>query len=172
MQWLTLTIKGRQSGLRVADGKMRLSTRAADGAWSPWSVVPGVDAADFAGSTLSIAARPNGDAQIAAIGNDGNIWHTVHRADGRWTDWGAPAGVSTDTMGASTVAITGLPNGDSQVAAVGLDGNVYHDVRDSGGDWTPFRPVGGIKGAGTFAGDQAGITGLPDGSSRLVLTTR
>ncbi|MFF4983921.1 hypothetical protein ACFY3O_28235 [Streptomyces sp. NPDC001046] len=154
------------------DGRMRLGTRAAGGSWSSWSVVPGVNAADFAGPALSIAALPNGDAQIAAIGNDGNIWHTVHRADGTWTDWGAPTGVNTAAMGATAVSITGLPNGDSQIAAVGRDGNVHHAVRHRAGDWTPFRPIGGLRGAGTFAADQVGIAGLPDGSSRLVLTTR
>ncbi|MEW2811129.1 hypothetical protein AB0929_29180 [Streptomyces massasporeus] len=155
-----------------ADGTMRLSTRAAGGDWSPWQKVAGVSAPDFAGPALSVAALPNGDAQIAAIGNDGNIWHTIHRADGTWTGWGAPAGVNTATMGATAVSITGLPNGDSQIAAVGLDGDVHHAVRHGDGGWTPFRPVAGIRGAGAFAGDQVGIAGLPDGSSRLVLTTR
>ncbi|MFJ4965351.1 hypothetical protein ACIP6P_23350 [Streptomyces sp. NPDC088729] len=154
------------------DGRMRMGIRAAGGSWSPWSTVAGVNAPDFAGRELSIAALPNGDSQIAAIGNDGNIWHTIRRADGSWQGWNGPAGVSTDMMGASSVAITGMPGGDSQVAAVGLDGNVYHAVRRSGGEWTPFRPVGGAGGAAYVAGDQVGIAGLPDGSSRIVLTTR
>ncbi|MFD6338887.1 hypothetical protein [Streptomyces sp. NPDC060131] len=154
------------------DGRMRLGTRAADGAWSAWKTVAGVNAPDFAGSALSIAAVPNGDSQIAAIGNDGNVWHTTYRADGSWSDWGLPAGVSGGTMEASAVSLAGMPDGSVQVAAVGRDGNVYHGVRSSGGDWTPFRRVSGIKGAGAFAGDQVGITGLPNGSSQLVLTTR
>ncbi|MGW1857323.1 hypothetical protein [Streptomyces collinus] len=154
------------------DGRMRLAKRSADGSWSAWSIVKGVNAADFRGRALSIAALPNGDAQIAAIGEDGNIWHTIHRADGDWTDWGAPAGVTTPAMGASAVALTGMPNGDSQVVAVGLDGNVYHAVRAHGGDWTPFRRVAGVRGADSFAGDQVAIAGLPDGSAQLLLTTR
>ncbi|MFC9648736.1 MULTISPECIES: hypothetical protein [unclassified Streptomyces] len=154
------------------DGRMRLGTRAADGAWSAWKTVAGVNAPDFQGPALSIAALPNGDSQIAAIGIDGNIWHTIHRADGGWSGWGLPAGVSGGGMGASTVSLTGMPDGSVQVAAVGHDGDVYHAERFSSGDWTPFQRVSGIRGAGTFAGDQVGITGLPDGSSRLILTTR
>ncbi|MGM9335854.1 hypothetical protein ACTAFV_28310 [Streptomyces murinus] len=155
-----------------ADGRMRLDTRAADGGWSGWSTVSGVGAPDFAGPALSIAALPDGDSQIAAIGLDGHVWHNVHRADGSWTGWTSPSGPAGGPMGASAVAVAGLPDGDSQLVAVGLDGNVYHAVRGRDGDWTPFRAVAGLRGAGTFAGDQVGIAGLPDGSSRLLLTSR
>ncbi|MFF7176950.1 hypothetical protein [Streptomyces sp. NPDC008121] len=155
-----------------ADGRMRLGIRAADGSWSPWSVVAGVNAPDFAGPALSIAALPNGDSQIAAIGNDGNIWHTLRRGDGTWSGWGTPAGVSGGAMGASAVALTGLPDGSAQVAAVGRDGYVHHAARHADGGWTPFLRVGGVRGAAGFAGDQVGIAGLPDGSTRLLLTAR
>ncbi|MFD5099362.1 hypothetical protein [Streptomyces albidochromogenes] len=154
------------------DGRMRLSTRGADGNWNAWSPVPGMNTPDLTGSALSIAALPQGDSQVAIIGEDGTVWHTVRRADGRWTGWGRPAGVSGSAMGASEVSLIGMPNGDSHVAVVGDDGTVYHAVRHRAGDWTPFRPVPGIRGAGTFAGDRVGIAGLPDGSSRLLLTTR
>ncbi|MFE7569076.1 hypothetical protein ACFU76_19290 [Streptomyces sp. NPDC057539] len=155
-----------------ADGRMRLGTRAANGTWSSWQTVAGVNAPDFQGSALSIAALPNGDSQIAAIGIDGNIWHTIHRADGGWSGWGAPAGVSGGAMEASAVALAGMPDHSVQVAAVGPDGDVYHSVRLSDGNWTPFQRVSGIRGAGSFAGDQVGIAGLPDGSSQFILTTR
>ncbi|MFH8336520.1 hypothetical protein [Streptomyces sp. AM6-12] len=154
------------------DGSMRLDTRAADGSWSGWSTVPGVGAPDFAGSSLSIAALPDGSSQLAAVGLDGDVWHTVHRADGTWTGWGRPAGPQGGAMRATAVSLTGMPDGDSQVAAVGADGTVYHALRHRDGDWTPFQPVRGIRGATSFAGDQVGIAGLPDGSSRLLLTTR
>ncbi|MFC8096758.1 hypothetical protein [Streptomyces sp. NPDC057301] len=65
-----------------------------------------------------------------------------------------------------------MPNGDSQVAAVGLDGRVFHAVRARSGEWTPFHPVRGIRGTGTFPGNQVAVTGLPDGSTRLLLSTR
>ncbi|MFD7086918.1 hypothetical protein ACFV94_03690 [Streptomyces sp. NPDC059896] len=155
-----------------ADGTMRRVLRAANGSWGSWTSVPGVNASGFVGRALTIAALPNGDTQIAAIGNDGNIWHTIRLAKGGWTGWNGPAGVSTPMMGASEISLTSTPDGDSQMLAVGLDGNVYHTVRARNGDWTPFRPVGGIKGAGTLAGDQVGIAGMPDGSSQVILTTR
>ncbi|MFI9645711.1 hypothetical protein ACIHAA_05350 [Streptomyces sp. NPDC052040] len=154
-----------------ADGRMRLGTRAANGSWTPWSVVKGVNAADFQGHGPAIAALPDGDSQIAAIGNDGNIWVTTHRADGSWADWFTPRGVSTQAMGATAVALTGMPDGTSQILAVGLDGNVYHSVRGSDG-FAPFRPLGGLRGAAAFPGDQVSIAGMPDGSAQVLLTSR
>jgi hypothetical protein len=152
-----------------ADGKMRLGTRNADGSWKPWTIVKGVNAPDFQGHALAIAAMPDGDSQIAAIGNDGNVWTITHRADGSWDDWSTPKGVSTQAMGASAVALTGMPDGTSQMLAVGLDGNVYHTVRGSSG-FAPFRQIGGVRGAAAFAGDQLGIAGMPDGSAQVMLT--
>ncbi|MFD5933705.1 hypothetical protein [Streptomyces sp. NPDC060333] len=154
------------------DGRMRLGARRADGSWTGWSVVAGVNAPEFRGRALAIAALPGGDSQIAAIGNDGNIWHTVRRADGGWQGWNGPPGVSTAMMGAESVAITGMSNGNSQVLAVGLDGNVHHSTRERSGEWTPFRTLPWPGRAGAFAGDQVAIAGLPDGSSQVVMTTR
>ncbi|MFI9122254.1 hypothetical protein ACIGW0_23095 [Streptomyces bikiniensis] len=39
-----------------ADGAMRLTTRAANGSWKPWSKVPGVGAPEFAGHDLATTA--------------------------------------------------------------------------------------------------------------------
>ncbi|MEV7831268.1 hypothetical protein AB0P12_11660 [Streptomyces subrutilus] len=154
------------------DGRMRLGTRQSDGSWSAWSIVAGVNAPDFRGRALAIAALPGGEGQLVAIGTDGNIWHTVLRADGSLQGWNGPSGVDTPMMGARALAITGLPNGDSRVLAVGLDGNVHHTTRDRGGAWTPFRPLPGRAGAGAFAGDRVALAGLPDGSSQVLMTTR
>lgn len=152
-----------------ADGMMRLGTRAQSGFWSAWSIVLGVHTANFQGKALSVAAMPNGDAQIAAVGRDGNVWYNIHRADGTWEGWGAPEGVSTVTMGASDVAITGLPDGSSQILAVGLDGNAYHTVRHADGIWNYFAAIPGIR--GDFVASQVSIAGMPNGSSRTLLTT-
>ncbi|MET9596270.1 hypothetical protein [Streptomyces sp. NPDC006459] len=154
------------------DGRMRLGTRRADGSWTAWTVVAGVGAPDFRGSAPAIAALPGGDSQIAAIGLDGNVWHTVLRADGTRQGWSGPPGVSTARMGAGAIALTGLPDGNSRLLAVGLDGNVWHTLRDGQGAWAPWRPVPGPKGAGSFPGDRVALAGRPDGSTRLLVTTR
>ncbi|MGI5447939.1 hypothetical protein ACQEVM_19695 [Streptomyces sp. CA-243310] len=132
----------------------------------------GVNAPDFRGRALAIATLPGGDSQIVAIGDDGNTWHTIRRANGSWWGWNGPPGVSTAMMGAESVAITGMSNGNSQVLTVGLDGNVHHSTRERSGEWTPFRTAPWPGRAGAFAGDQVAIAGLPDGSSRVVMTTR
>ncbi|MFD9381206.1 hypothetical protein ACFWBH_37845 [Streptomyces sp. NPDC059999] len=65
-----------------------------------------------------------------------------------------------------------MPDGGSQVLAVGLDGNVHHATRGRSGAWTPFQAVPWPGRTGAFAGDQVAIAGLPDGSSQVVMTTR
>ncbi|MFE3993540.1 hypothetical protein ACFXPW_17910 [Streptomyces goshikiensis] len=153
-------------------GRMRLSTRLTTGTWTGWSTVPGVNAPDFQGSDLAIATLPGGDTQIAAIGNDGNIWNLTRRSSGAWGTWDGPAGISTPMMGATALSVAGMSDGTTQLAAVGLDGNVYHSVRHPGGDWDPLRPVHGLGGANAFAGDRVSITANADGSSRLLVSTR
>ncbi|MBC3840817.1 hypothetical protein GXW82_12620 [Streptacidiphilus sp. 4-A2] len=74
-------------------------------------------------------------------------------------------------MTATSVAITGLPDGSSQILAVGEDGNTYHNVRSPQGTWQGFRPVGGIDGAPTLPSTTVAIAGLPDGSTQSLITT-
>ncbi|MFI8341814.1 hypothetical protein ACIF8W_17310 [Streptomyces sp. NPDC085639] len=81
----------------------------------------------------------------------------------------APAPADT---GKFFVALTALPDGNSRLLAVGLDGNVWHTLRDGRGAWEPWCPVPGPKGAGSFPGDRVALAGRPDGSARLLVTTR
>ncbi|MFD4767310.1 hypothetical protein [Streptomyces niveus] len=155
-----------------SDGKMRLTTRGVNGVWTPWSIVAGVGAPDFSGSALAITSVPDGSSQIAAIGKNGGIWHNVRSQNGTWQGWSAPLGGSAEALAPTSVAITGMPDGSSQVLAAGTMG-VFHTSRDSKGDWKKFQPIGGIqKGVTAFLGDQVGIAGMPDGSSQVLLTTR
>ncbi len=73
-------------------------------------------------------------------------------------------------MAARTVGIAALPDGSTQVAVVGGDGNVYHESRFANGNWSGFAAVQGPYGASVFPAQRAAIAGLPDGSSQLLAT--
>ncbi|MFC1410938.1 hypothetical protein ACEZCY_15510 [Streptacidiphilus sp. N1-12] len=149
-----------------SDGKLYLDVRSAAGSWSGWSALDGYgDSAYFSGPDLSIAALPDGSSQILVIGLDGMVYHEVRSAAGVYSGFAPVTGVSTAKMGATAVAITGMPDGTAQVAVVGTDGNVWHRVRNTDGTWTAWGKPG------TFAADQVGIAGFPDGTSQILATT-
>ncbi|MFE0771641.1 hypothetical protein [Streptomyces sp. NPDC058861] len=91
-----------------------------------------------AGHGLAITAAGR-EAQIVAVGLDGNIWHDVVRADGGLQGWRTPPGDGTPAMAARAVA--GAASGESRILAIGTDGNAYHSLRRANGTWEPFRPV-------------------------------
>jgi hypothetical protein len=154
------------------NGNMYLTTRSASGTWSDWQELTGANgAAGFAGPDLAIAAMPDGSAQILAIGKDGNIYHGVRTTDGAFSGWGHLAGLGTSYMAASSIGITGMPNGTSQVTAIGKGSDTYHAVRNTNGTWTDFQPLHGINGATKFAGHQVAIAGMPNGTSQVLATT-
>jgi len=74
-------------------------------------------------------------------------------------------------MSATSIGITGLPNGTSQVVAVGSDNNLWQTTRNTNGTWTGWTAPTGINGASKFAATQVGIAGMPDGTSQVLATT-
>ncbi|MFF2619202.1 glycoside hydrolase domain-containing protein [Kitasatospora sp. NPDC058046] len=152
------------------DGNVYHETRFSNGSWSGFAPLPGVNSSRMAAGRVAITGLSDGSSQVLAIGNDGNVYHQTRFADGNWTGFAALPGVGTPTMAARTVGIAGLPDGSSQVAVVGGDGNVYHETRFGNGSWSGFAAVQGPYGASTFPAQRAAIAGLPDGSSQLVVT--
>ncbi|MFJ5229057.1 transglycosylase family protein [Kitasatospora sp. NPDC088391] len=165
----TFSIAGMPNGdaqvLAVGnDGGIYFTTRLVSGSWQGWSKV-----GDWTARKVSIAALPNGDAQVLIVGNDGLVYHNIHFAGGSWQGWNGVAGFGgAASFGASNVAITGMPNGDAQLVAVGNDGNVYHSVRQANGSWQGWGPVAGVGGAANFAASSIGITSTPNGDAQLV----
>ncbi|GAA3034021.1 hypothetical protein GCM10020229_51810 [Kitasatospora albolonga] len=143
-------------------------TRLADGRWAGLGALNGVgDAPFFVGSEAAIAGMPDGSAQVVGIGNDGSVYHRTRLADGIWTGFAPLAGVGSASMQASSVAIAGLPDGSSQVVAVGSDGNVYHESRSPDGRWTGFAPLAGV-GTWSMQASRVAIAGLPDGTAQVL----
>ncbi|MEV7419356.1 CHAP domain-containing protein [Streptomyces sp. NPDC089919] len=147
------------------DGNLYHSVRRPDGTWQSWHAVAGTgQAATFQAKEIAIAALPNGDAQVVAVGADGRVQHTIRFADGSWQGWGALDGFGgASSFAASAVAVTGMPNGDAQLLAVGNDGKAYHDIRYANGQWQGWRATG----AGAR---QVALAGTPGGAAQMLIT--
>ncbi|WP_162625182.1 hypothetical protein [Streptomyces cadmiisoli] len=158
------------------DGNLRISERRADGSWDiptqGWQTVPGANGGPvFAGKDLSMTVSRDNVIQIAAIGNDDRVYRTTrtrHGANGPWTglEW-SPG----DIMEGSGVALTALPDGSTQLLAIGLDGNTWHAAADPSGNWTRFGQVWGPYGRALGA-TRVKIAGLPDGRTFSVVSAR
>ncbi|WP_051709138.1 glycoside hydrolase domain-containing protein [Streptomyces sp. NRRL S-350] len=151
------------------DGIVYHQARFANGNWSGFAAIPGVNSPRMAATRVAVAGLPDGSSQILALGNDGIVYHQARFANGSWSGFAAIPGVGTPTMAARTVGIAGLPDGSSQVVAIGNDGMVYHQARFANGTWSGFAAVQGPYGASTFPAQRAAIAGLPDGSSQLLV---
>ena len=115
---------------------------------------------------------PDGSSQMLGIGTDGNVYHNIRGATGSWQGWQPVAGYNGNARFAGTkVAIAGMPNGASQMLAVGTDGNVYHNIRGATGSWQGWQPVAGYNGSARFAGTKVAIAGMPNGTSQLLATS-
>ncbi|WP_179853153.1 glycoside hydrolase domain-containing protein [Streptomyces sp. 1331.2] len=152
------------------DGNVYHEARFTDGNWSGFAPLPGVNTARMAAGRVAITGLPDGSSQVLAIGNDGNVYHEARFTSGNWSGFAPLPGVGTPTMAARTVGIAGLPDGSTQVAVVGGDGNVYHEARFTSGNWSGFAAVQGPYGASVFPAQRAAIAGLPDGSTQLLAT--
>jgi hypothetical protein len=157
-------------GLNSAtSGHVEHEVQDASGVWSGLRPIHG-NATYFDGSSVAVAATPDGSAQVLAVGTDGIVYHDLRHVDGTWTGWAAPHGANgVVNFAASAVAATGMPDGSAQFLAAGKNGNVlYHAVRYADGTWEPFRALPGNGGASNFAGPKMSIAGLADGSSQVV----
>ncbi|MFJ7276622.1 transglycosylase family protein [Kitasatospora sp. NPDC098663] len=148
-----------------ADGNLYHTARYPNGSWTGWAPLDGyAGSARFAARAEAIAGMPNGDTQVMATGSDGKIYHSARYASGAWQDWnvvdgyGGAAGFQSGSF-----AITGMPNGDAQLIAVGNDGVVYHNARYASGSWQGWWST-------SFGGQKVAVAGLPDGSAQMVVS--
>ncbi|MFD8954718.1 CHAP domain-containing protein [Streptomyces xanthophaeus] len=147
------------------DDNVYHSIRSVHGEWQGWHAVSGPGtAATFQGSNISVAGLPNGDAQFLATTADGTVHHNIRFANGEWQGWNKTAGYGgAPTFAASSIAITGTPNGDTQMLAVGNDGKAYHAARYSNGQWQGWWNTG-------MGAQKVAITGLPNGETQMLAT--
>jgi hypothetical protein len=142
------------------DGLVYHEVRTVNGAWSGFQPIKGVGTPTMLASAVSITADPDGSAQLVAVGSDGNVYHEIRAKAGNWTGFAAVGGINTSNMAATSVSITGDPDGSAQLVAVGNDGDVYHEVRQASGSWTGFQPVTGV-GTPKMAASTVSISSVP-----------
>lgn len=150
-------------------GQFFHGTRNADGTWTTLGALAGVGSApQFNGYGESIAAAPDGSAQVVGVGLDGNIYHTVRYISGGWQPWGPLNDNSGHQMAASQVSIAVGPDNTAQVLAVGADNALYHEIRRPDGTWTGFQPLTSSNGTAMQALDVS-IAANPDGSAQILV---
>jgi hypothetical protein len=117
---------------------------------------------DIQASQAAIAGLPDGSSQVVVIGGDHNLYHVVRRASGSWEAWGTVKGANgADTFAAGDIAIAGLTSGDTQLLAIGNDGNIYHNIRYANTNWQGWNHVQGAGGADYFAATAIAISAIP-----------
>jgi Tol biopolymer transport system component len=131
--------------------------------WTPFAVVPGLDASaqGIKAKKVAIAGAYDGSAQIAIVGEDDLLYHAIRFPDGRWTNGsvngfkrlagvgGFPNFAARDVAIATTGGNFSSP-GSAHVVANGLSvGGLYHCVRAANGTWTAFGSIPGAHGRDT-----------------------
>lgn len=111
----------------------------------------------FTVSVTALAQIPASAAESPA----GTLLHQVITT--QQAGWAEPAGSADLTQ----AAITGLPNGSTQLVAVTPGGTLKHNIRYANGSWQGWNPVSQPG----LTVRNASIAGLPNGSSQFVEVT-
>ncbi|MFC1431112.1 glycoside hydrolase domain-containing protein [Streptacidiphilus sp. N1-3] len=144
--------------------------RGADGTWTPFSLIPGNGgAASMSAKKVAVAGMPDGSSQVLAYGSDGKMYLDIRSAAGSWSGWSLLAGAAGAAyFSGPDLAITALPDGSSQILAIGLNGFVYHEVRSAAGVYTGFGPVSGVT-TTQMGASAVSIAGMPDGTAQVAV---
>ncbi|MFG2603171.1 CehA/McbA family metallohydrolase [Streptomyces sp. NPDC048514] len=141
------------------------------GRFSGFRPVPGTNGAPTWHATkVAAEGMPDGTLQVLTYGLDGNLHLGTRRTDGSWAGWTRLAGHDgAAAFAGPALAMTSMSDGSLQIAAIGLDGLVYHQVRDADGRFSGFTRVRGADGPGTAASsvDIAADTLHGRGAARL-----
>jgi hypothetical protein len=120
--------------------------------------------------TVQVLGWANPDAEHPALS------HNIHNADNSYQGWNTVEGNGGATYfdaamgGIFCASIAALPDGSTQSVAIGVDGNLYHNIRYADGYWQGWAAVEGNGGAKYFNGTDPSIAGLPNGNSQLIET--
>jgi hypothetical protein len=157
-----------------ADGRVYHQRRSATGAWSGFQPVAGQGTTEpAAGSRVAIAGASDGSAHVLIAGAGNVVYHQLRRPDGSWSGFQPLPGFGTPAPAqARDVAVTALVDGTAQVAIVGADEGVYHQVRRADGSWTGFQPVAGAGTPATALADVVSLGSTLDGAAQLVIVGR
>ncbi|WP_223837759.1 CHAP domain-containing protein [Streptomyces venezuelae] len=147
------------------DGNVYHTIRKTDGTWQSFNAVAGTGTnTTFQANNIAIAGLPNGSTQLLATTTDNTVHHNIRNADGTWQGWAKTDGFGgAPTFAATSIAITGMPSGDTQILAVGNDGKTYHSARYNNGTWQGWWNTG-------MGAQKVAITGLTNGDAQMLVT--
>ncbi|MEU9134278.1 hypothetical protein AB0D08_40500, partial [Kitasatospora sp. NPDC048540] len=160
---LATTPNGETHYVGITDGAAIMHRIKSGNSMTNWQALPGLPSGTP--QSISVAALPNGETQYLAISSHPThptLWHNLRQQNGEWQGWESvdtspfPGGHFMQT------AITGMPNGDSQIMVQGMMG-LTHRVRHADGSWGNWSLVGGWPGV---SANSPAIVGLPNGESR------
>ncbi len=107
--------------------------------WAGWAGLGGVQTPKAAAGAV-VARNQNGELEVFAVGNNGNVWHVRQAAvNGSWGNW---ADLGDDGSGVTDLAVA--VNADGRLQLFGISTNqilVSNRQRTPGGDWTGWRTV-------------------------------
>ncbi|HEY4454177.1 MAG TPA: glycoside hydrolase domain-containing protein [Pseudonocardiaceae bacterium] len=109
-----------------------------------------------------VQAPYTGNAQLVALGNNGDIYHNIRFGNGGWQGWAALAGYGAPAFHSpGSVAIAGAKGGSSQLVAIGDDYGLYHNIRHTDATWQGWTPL-------NLTASQCAIAAMPDGSAQVL----
>jgi hypothetical protein len=131
--------------------------------------VDGVAPGPMGGYGAAVDTMPAlGQAQLAVIGLDHQIWHRIRYDNGTWTPWGLASG----SFPADDIAAAVDSDDFAQFVAVAQDHTVWHRARYREGGWTAWGIPAGYAGAQALKATTAAIaiekTGTAAGRASLV----
>ncbi|MEU9130583.1 CehA/McbA family metallohydrolase [Kitasatospora sp. NPDC048540] len=134
--------------------------------------IPPLGAINGGHANQATLAFPHSDSPYAvAVGDDQGLYLVRLGWNNVWSGWRRLAGPENAAdFKVRTAAVTGMPDGTTQILATGTDGTLYHQTRGSGliGRLSGFQPVPGPDGSPRWTAVRAAITGMPDGSAQVL----
>ena len=145
-----------------SDDQLYHTVRAIDGSWQ--SSFGAVSSAVSGGAQEYRALTCVGTAtamELVAVGSDGQLYHTIRNANGRWqTQFGAIAGQVGSGAAKYAAVGSGFVGVATHFVALGDDGQLYHTIRNEDGSWqTAFGALQGQVGGGPSGFRSVGCAG-------------
>ncbi|MEU9704456.1 hypothetical protein [Streptomyces sp. NPDC047981] len=153
------------------DGNLLHTLRRPGGSWQEagWAGVADGTGQVFKAKDVAVAGLPDNSVKVLAYGQNGAMRVTERMADGAWEKpgWTTVPGVGGPVFAGYDLSITGMADRSVQIAAIGLDGRVWHITRDRNGVFSPWgNPE--WKPQDPMRATAVSIAALPDGTAQLV----
>ncbi|MCX4781629.1 CehA/McbA family metallohydrolase [Streptomyces sp. NBC_01264] len=151
------------------DGTLYHQVRQVGGRMTGFTPVPGAAGGKtWTAVKVAIAAMPDGSVQVLSYGSSGNMYLNIRKPNGSWGTWNpVPGARGAATFAGPALDIAGLPDGSSQLLAIGMDGMVYHQVRHPDGHFDGFATPRGVT-TPTMSASAIAIAGMPDGTAQVL----